>query len=164
MSSAPRIYDFSLHDLDGGELALEEMRGRVLLLVNTASGCGFTPQYAGLQALHERYKGQGFSVIAFPCNQFRGQEPGSAAEIAAFCATRYGVTFPVTEKIVVNGPHAHPLFRLLKSSAPGVLGSESVKWNFTKFLIDREGHVAARFAPTTKPESLAPVIEDLLAR
>jgi glutathione peroxidase len=136
--------------------------GQVLLIVNTASKCGFTPQYAGLEALHRAYGSRGFAVLAFPCNQFGAQEPGEAAEIESFCSINYDVSFPIFGKIEVNGPHAAPLFRALKDEAPGVLGSKVVKWNFTKFLIDREGRVRGRYAPTTKPEEIAEDIEKLL--
>lgn len=141
---------------------LSAYAGRVLLVVNTASKCGFTPQYAGLEALHRRYADRGFAVLAFPCNQFGAQEPGDAAEIANFCSLTYDVTFPVFAKVDVNGDNAAPLFRYLKHEAPGLLGSESIKWNFTKFLIDRDGKVVDRYAPTTKPEDIAKDVEALL--
>ena len=156
------VYDFTANSLDGNPVRLSDYEGKVLLIVNTASECGFTPQYAGLQQLYDRYRDRGFAVLGFPCNQFGGQEPGSAAEISAFCQKNYGVTFPMFEKIEVNGDGAHPLYKWLKQSAPGVLGSERIKWNFTKFLIDRTGNVKARYAPTTKPEELAGEIEALL--
>ncbi|HEY8540485.1 MAG TPA: glutathione peroxidase [Steroidobacteraceae bacterium] len=156
------VYDFTANSLDGNPVRLSDYEGKVLLIVNTASECGFTPQYAGLQQLYDRYRDRGFAVLGFPCNQFGGQEPGSAAEIGAFCQKNYGVTFPMFEKIEVNGDGAHPLYKWLKQSAPGVLGSERIKWNFTKFLIDRTGNVKARYAPTTKPEELAGEIEALL--
>ena len=156
------VYDFTANSLDGNPVRLSDYEGKVLLIVNTASECGFTPQYAGLQQLYDRYRDRGFAVLDFPCNQFGGQEPGSAAEIGAFCQKNYGVTFPMFEKIEVNGDGAHPLYKWLKQSAPGVLGSERIKWNFTKFLIDRTGNVKARYAPTTKPEELAGEIEALL--
>ena len=136
--------------------------GQVLLIVNTASKCGFTPQYAGLEALYRAYSGRGFAVLGFPCNQFGGQEPGGEAEIADFCSTTYDVTFPVFAKVEVNGPGAHPLFQWLKGARKGVLGTEAIKWNFTKFLVDREGTVVDRFAPTTKPAELEKRIEALL--
>ncbi len=157
------IYDFRLRSLDGSELALNDFRGRVMLLVNTASQCGFTPQYAGLEQLHRDYGPEGLTVLGFPCNQFGHQEPGDAAEIAQFCETRYGVTFPLSEKIDVNGDQAHPLFRYLKHAAPGLLGTEGIKWNFTKFLVDRQGRVVARHAPNDTPESLRGEIEKRLA-
>jgi glutathione peroxidase len=147
---------------NGAETDLSAYAGKVLLIVNVASKCGLTPQYTGLEALHREYKDRGFEVLGFPCNQFGGQEPGSAAEIATFCSTNFDVTFPVFAKIDVNGANAAPLYRKLKSEAPGLLGTEAIKWNFTKFLIDREGRVAERFAPTTTPEDIAPEIEKLL--
>jgi glutathione peroxidase len=156
------IYDFTLKTLGGDQLALDDYRDCCLLLVNTASQCGFTPQYAELEALHRDYAHRGFSVIGFPCNQFGKQEPGAAADIAHFCNTHYGVTFPLSEKIDVNGTHAHPIFRFLKRSAPGILGTEVIKWNFTKFLVDRKGRVMARFGPTTRPDSLRNAIEGML--
>ena len=143
-------------------LSLDRWAGRVLLIVNTASKCGFTPQYEGLEALHRRFADRGFEVLAFPCNQFGAQEPGDAAEIANFCSLTYDVTFPVFAKIDVNGAAADPLFDRLKTAAPGVLGSKAIKWNFTKFLVDRSGQVVRRYAPTTKPEDLAADIEALL--
>jgi glutathione peroxidase len=156
------IYDYEAKTLDGKPGRLADFQGKVLLIVNTASECGFTPQLAGLEALYERYRDRGFAVLGFPCNQFGAQEPGTADEIGAFCQKNYGVTFPMFEKIDVNGDNAHPLYRWLKQSAPGVLGSERIKWNFTKFLIDRTGRVKARYAPVTKPEQLAQDIEALL--
>lgn len=161
--SEKTVFDFELTRLDGAPMALDAYRGKVMLLVNTASKCGFTPQYAGLQALHERFAARGFSVIGFPCNQFGAQEPGDADEIASFCSRNYGVTFPLSARIDVNGPSADPLFAYLSSAAPGILGTEAIKWNFTKFLINRDGNIVARFAPTTKPEELAEEIERLLA-
>ena len=156
------VYDFAAETLDGKPAALGDYRGQVLLIVNTASKCGFTPQYEGLEALYRKHKDQGFAVLGFPCNQFGAQEPGDAAEIAGFCAVNYGVSFPLFAKIEVNGPGADPLYTFLKKEKGGLLGSESVKWNFTKFLADRSGKVVARFAPTDKPEALAKVIEGLL--
>ncbi|WP_419897388.1 glutathione peroxidase [Roseomonas sp. USHLN139] len=147
---------------DGRPTTLEAWRGQVLLVVNTASQCGFTPQYEGLQALQRDFGPRGFSVLAFPCNQFRGQEPGSDAEIAAFCTSRFAVSFPVFAKVEVNGPGAHPLFQALKAAQPGLLGTRAIKWNFSKFLIARDGRVVARFAPTTRPEALRGAIEPLL--
>lgn len=161
--SEKTVFDFELTRLDGAPMPLDAYRGKVMLLVNTASKCGFTPQYAGLQALHERFAARGFSVIGFPCNQFGAQEPGDADEIASFCSRNYGVTFPLSARIDVNGPSAAPLFAYLSSAAPGILGTEAIKWNFTKFLINRDGNIVARFAPTTKPEELAEEIEKLLA-
>jgi glutathione peroxidase len=153
------IGDFSAVGLDGVEHSLAGYAGQVLLVVNVASQCGFTPQYAGLEALHEKYRDRGFAVLGFPCNQFGHQEPGDAAQIRQFCDTRYGVTFPMFAKIEVNGDGAHPLYRWLKSEKPGVLGTEAIKWNFTKFLVGRDGWVIARYAPTDTPESIAPAIE-----
>jgi glutathione peroxidase len=157
----------SLHEiiarrLDGSERDLEEFRGQVLLAVNVASRCGFTPQYAGLEALYRRYQARGFAVLGFPCNQFGAQEPGEAADIDAFCRASYEVTFPMFAKIEVNGAGAHPLYQLLKRERPGVLGTQAIKWNFTKFLIDRDGRVVARYAPKDPPEALAADIETLL--
>jgi len=156
------ITDFHVRAADGSDVDLARYAGEVLLIVNTASKCGFTPQYEGLEALYRRYAGRGFTVLGFPCNQFGGQEPGSAAEIANFCATTYDVTFPVFAKIEVNGSGADPLWRELKRQAPGLLGSKAIKWNFTKFLVDRSGKVVGRYAPTTKPAELAGDIEALL--
>jgi len=156
------ITDFTVRAAEGGEVSLDTWRGKVLLVVNTASRCGFTPQYDGLEALHRRYGGQGFEVLGFPCNQFGAQEPGDAAEIANFCSTTFDVTFPIFAKVDVNGPAADPLFRRLKEEAPGVLGSKSIKWNFTKFLVDRDGHAVKRYAPTVKPEDITKDIEALL--
>ncbi len=156
------ITDFEVKTADGKTASLGDYRGKVLLIVNTASKCGFTPQYEGLEQLHRDYAARGFEVLAFPCNQFGAQEPGDAAEIANFCSLTYDVTFPVFAKIDVNGPEADPLFERLKKDAPGVLGSKAIKWNFTKFLVNREGLVVARYAPTTKPEDIRKDIEKLL--
>ena len=156
------VYDFSAKTLDGQDASLADYRGQVLLIVNTASKCGFTPQYEGLEALYRAYKDKGFTVLAFPCNQFGAQEPGNAEEIASFCSLTYDVTFPVLAKIDVNGPAAHPLYAYLKHEQKGVLGTEGIKWNFTKFLIGRDGEVVERFAPTTKPEDLKLAVEALL--
>ncbi len=156
------IYDFEAQAIDGTPVKLGDWRGKVLLIVNTASKCGFTPQYEGLEALHTRYGPRGFAVLGFPCNQFGKQEPGDATEIANFCSLTYAVDFPMFAKVEVNGGGAHPLWRALKKAAPGVLGSESIKWNFTKFLIDRQGNVVERFGPSTKPEAIAAQIEALL--
>jgi glutathione peroxidase len=160
------IYDFSALSVDGVELPLAQYRGQVAVIVNTASKCGFTPQYAGLEALYTRYKDRGFVVLGFPCNQFGGQEPGAEAEIASFCKLRYGVSFPIFAKIDVNGPHAHPLFRYLKQQKAGLLGAlgiGAIQWNFTKFLVDRRGKVVKRFAPSTAPARLETEIEELLS-
>ncbi|HLH13039.1 MAG TPA: glutathione peroxidase [Methylovirgula sp.] len=156
------IYDLSAETLTGEERSLGDFRGQVLLIVNTASRCGFTPQYEELEALHRKYSAARFSVLGFPCNQFGAQEPGDAAEIGAFCSLTYGVTFPMFAKIEVNGANAHPLFRLLKDAQKGLVGTREIKWNFTKFLVDRQGRVAARFAPMTRPLSIEPEIERLL--
>ena len=152
-----------LQTLDGRSLPWSQFDGQVRLVVNTASACGFTPQLAGLQALHQRYGPQGFTVIGFPCNQFGRQEPGDAAAIGAFCSASYGVTFPLMAKCDVNGPQAHPLFAWLKAQAPGVLGTQAIKWNFTKFLVGRDGSVLKRYAPNDAPESLRKDIEAALA-
>jgi len=157
----PGVYDFSAKSLTGEEVPLQRFEGRVLLIVNTASQCGFTPQYQGLEAIYREFASRGFAVLGFPCNQFGAQEPGSASEIGAFCSSKYDVTFPMFDKIDVNGPNAHPLYSYLKGKKSGLLGS-SIKWNFTKFLVDRAGKVTARHAPTTKPESLKRDIEALL--
>ncbi len=156
------IADFTVKAADGSPVDMGRYAGRVLLIVNTASKCGFTPQYEGLEALHRRFEGQGLTVLGFPCNQFGAQEPGDAAEIANFCSLTYDVNFPVMAKIDVNGDDADPLFQWLKAQAPGVLGTKAIKWNFTKFLIDRDGQVVGRHAPTTKPEELVEAIERLL--
>ena len=147
---------------EGTQVDLSPYAGKVLLIVNVASKCGFTPQYAGLEALHRRFGDRGFEVLGFPCNQFGAQEPGDATEIASFCSLTYDVTFPVFGKIDVNGPDAAPLYRWLKKQAPGLLGTEGIKWNFTKFLIDRDGKVVDRYAPQTKPADIAKDIEKLL--
>jgi glutathione peroxidase len=160
---AGSVYDFSASLLDGRPICLDGFKGRVLLIVNTASQCGFTPQYAGLEELYRAYKPSGFEILGFPCNQFGEQEPGSAGEIGTFCERNYGVSFPMFAKIDVNGPGAHPLYRFLKQSKPGLLGFQRLKWNFTKFLVDRAGHPVARFAPSTKPQDLAGRIEELLS-
>ena len=155
-------YHFAARTLDGRETSMADWRGRVLLVVNVASKCGFTPQYTGLEALYRTYKDRGFAVLGFPCNQFGAQEPGSADEIANFCSLTYDVSFPMMSKVEVNGPNADPLYAWLKKEKKGVLGTEAVKWNFTKFLIDREGRVVRRFAPTDKPEALVSAIEAAL--
>lgn len=156
------IYDFTATSLDGREVSLRDWRDKVLLIVNTASKCGFTPQYQGLEALHRDYGARGLAVLGFPCNQFGQQEPGDAAEIANFCSLTYDVSFPMFAKVDVNGDKAHPLFKWLKAQKPGLLGTEAIKWNFTKFLVDRQGRVADRAAPTTKPDDLRRDIEALL--
>ena len=156
------IYDFSVDDIKGKKVKLDQYRDRVLLIVNTASKCGFTPQYKGLEALYEKYKDKGLDVLGFPCNQFGQQEPGSAKEIADFCELNYGVTFPMFAKVDVNGEHTDPLFKFLKESKKGLLGTEAIKWNFTKFLVDRKGEVVARYAPNDTPESLSADVEKKL--
>ena len=161
-SGLDSVYEFSAPLLDGRHIRLAEFKGRVLLIVNTASKCGFTPQYAALEELYRTHRERGFEVLGFPCNQFGAQEPGSAEEIARFCERNYGVSFPMFARIEVNGPSTHPLYRFLKRSKPGLFGSERIKWNFTKFLLDREGKVVDRFAPSTRPQELLPRIEELL--
>jgi glutathione peroxidase len=156
------VYDYSAKTIKGKEQALSAYKGKVLLIVNVASECGFTPQYQGLEALQKKFAGEGFSVLGFPCNQFGGQEPGPEDQIARFCETNYGVTFPMFAKVEVNGANAHPLFKHLTSAKAGLLGTEAIKWNFTKFLIDRSGHVVARYGSSTKPESLEAPIRALL--
>ena len=157
------IFDYSADTLGGTPTSLAEYRGQVLLIVNTASQCGFTPQYQGLEAVYQQFKQRGVSVLGFPCNQFGQQEPGQADEIGAFCEKNYGVTFPLFAKIDVNGDQAHPLFKQLKKDAPGILGTQAIKWNFTKFLVRKDGSVYKRYAPTTTPEQLIADIETLLA-
>jgi len=156
------IYRHKALTLEGREVALEDYRGQVLLIVNTASKCGFTPQYTGLESLYGRFHDRGFSILGFPCNQFGRQEPGDAAEIAKFCSLTYAVTFPMFAKVEVNGDNAHPLYEQLKTEAPGLLGSKAIKWNFTKFLVNRAGVPVERFAPTVKPEDLTAKIMKLL--
>lgn len=156
------LHEMTARRLDGSDGDLSDFRGQVLLIVNVASRCGFTPQYKGLQALYDKYKARGFAVLGFPCNQFGSQEPGTEAEIGTFCSTTYDVTFPMFAKVEVNGANAHPLYQHLKAAAPGVLGTEAIKWNFTKFLVDRDGNVVARFAPKQEPKELERDIEALL--
>ena len=156
------VHTFSARTLAGEPVTLDRYAGKVLLIVNTASECGFTPQYAGLQKLYEDYATRGLVVLGFPCNQFGKQEPGDAAQIGSFCEKNYGVTFPMFEKIDVKGANAHPLYHWLTGEAPGLLGLEAIKWNFTKFLVDREGNVVKRYAPVTKPDAIAGDIEKLL--
>ena len=156
------VMDFSATLSNGNEVALGDYAGKVLLIVNTASKCGFTPQYTGLESLQKTYSANGFSVLAFPCNQFGGQEPGTEQEIESFCDLNYQTSFPLFSKIEVNGASSHPLFAHLKSEAPGVLGSQRIKWNFTKFLVNQQGQVVKRYAPSTKPEAIAKDIEALL--
>ena len=156
------VYDFTVKDIHGKSVKLSRYKGKVLLIVNTASNCGFTPQYKGLEALYEELHGKGLEVLGFPCNQFGAQEPGAEEEIASFCEVNYGVTFPLFAKIEVNGKNADPLYAHLKAAKPGLLGSEAIKWNFTKFLVDREGNVVERYAPNATPESLAADVKKLL--
>jgi glutathione peroxidase len=157
-----KLYELSVQDIRGKDQPLGRYRDKVLLIVNTASKCGFTPQYQGLEDLYRKYRDRGLEILGFPCNQFGAQEPGSAEEIASFCAVNYGVTFPLFAKIDVNGDDTAPLYRYLKKAKPGLLGSEAIKWNFTKFLVDRSGNVVERYAPNTEPASLAADIEKLL--
>ena len=156
------IYEFKAKSLTGDEISFADYKGDVLLIVNTASECGFTPQYGGLEELHEKYKDKGLRILGFPCNQFGGQEPGDDQEIAQFCQKNYGVDFQMFEKVDVNGESAHPIYKYLSKEAAGALGTELIKWNFTKFLVDRNGKVVKRFAPNVKPEDLAPDIEKQL--
>ena len=156
------IYDFSAKDIKGNEISLADYQGKVLLIVNTASKCGFTPQFEGLQNLHKELGDKGFEVLGFPCNQFLSQDPGDEDAISQFCSLNYGVSFPMFAKIEVNGEGTHPLFRFLKKEAKGLMGSEKVKWNFTKFLVDSNGRVVRRYAPTAKPEEIRADIEKLL--
>ncbi|XXF79986.1 glutathione peroxidase [Myxococcaceae bacterium GXIMD 01537] len=156
------VYEHTAKTITGKERPLADFKGQVLLVVNTASKCGFTPQFKGLEGLYEKYKERGLMVLGFPCNQFLSQDPGTDTEIGQFCELNYGVTFPMFAKIDVNGPAAHPLFKHLSEEAPGLLGSKAIKWNFTKFLIDRQGNVVSRYAPSTEPEKIASDIEKLL--
>ncbi len=157
-----RVFDFEATTLEGEHQPLSTYHGQVLLVVNVASECGFTPQYAGLESLYRRYKDRGLAVLGFPCNQFGGQEPGSAAEVREFCTSHYDISFPLFARIDVNGPNTHPLYQYLKQEQKGLLGTEAIKWNFTKFLVDRQGRVVKRYAPKATPESLAADIDALL--
>ena len=157
------VYDFKAKQLGGKAVDLKKFRGKVLLIVNTASNCGYTPQYKGLEEVYQQFKDKDVEVLGFPCNQFGAQEPGTADEIGAFCERNFGVTFPLFDKIDVNGDDAHPLFRHLKSEAPGLMGTEAIKWNFTKFLVRKDGTVFKRYAPQTEPRELMRDIEKLLA-
>ena len=159
----PTVYDFSAQTIDGKTRKLADFKGKVLLVVNTASKCGFTPQYKGLEAVYEKFKDRGFAVLGFPCNQFGAQEPGPESQIAEFCEMNYGVSFPMFAKVDVNGDGAHPLFKHLTSAKKGLLGSEAIKWNFTKFLVGKDGAVIERYAPTTTPEAIVKDIEKALA-
>ena len=156
------VYDFAATSIEGQPVEMNSFKDKVLLIVNTASQCGFTSQYQGLQALYDKYASKGVTVLGFPCNQFGAQEPGSASDIQSFCETRFGVSFPLFEKIDVNGSNAHPLFQYLTKSAPGILGTEGIKWNFTKFLVDSSGKVVKRYASTTEPKDIERDIEALL--
>ncbi len=160
--SANTVYDFKARDIGGKDISLAAFKGKVMLIVNTASKCGFTPQFGGLEDLHKNYADKGLAVLGFPCNQFGSQDPGSDSEIAGFCQMNYGVSFPMMSKIDVNGPAAHPLYKWLAFEAPGLLGSKSIKWNFTKFLVGKNGQVIKRYAPTDKPADLAKDIEAAL--
>lgn len=161
-AASASIYDFSATSIDGKPVPLDAFKDNVLLIVNTASQCGFTPQYQGLQSIYAKYADQGLVVLGFPCNQFGQQEPGTAEQIQSFCETRFGVSFPLFQKVEVNGSNAHPLFQYLTKAAPGIFGTEAIKWNFTKFLVDRQGNVVKRYPPTTKPEELEADIQALL--
>ncbi|MGI8383680.1 glutathione peroxidase [Robertmurraya sp. P23] len=156
------VYQFEVKKINGEAISLSEYKGDVLLIVNTASNCGFTPQYKQLQELYEQYKEKGFTVLGFPCNQFMNQEPGTEADIQSFCEMNFGVTFPLFSKVDVNGKNAHPLFQYVTEEAPGVLGVKAVKWNFTKFLVNRSGEVVERYAPNTNPKEIAQDIEKLI--
>jgi glutathione peroxidase len=156
------IYDYSFTSISGKEIQLEEYRDHVLLVVNTASKCGFTPQLKSLEKLYQNYKNRKFTVIGFPCNQFQNQDPGTNEEIQEFCSINYGVTFPLSEKVDVNGSNTHPLFHFLKSQSPGIFGIKKIKWNFTKFLVDRKGNVIKRFSPYIKPSQISSYIDKLI--
>lgn len=162
MTAPQSLSEIDVETIKGEQKSLGDYQGKVLLIVNTASKCGFTPQFEGLQQLHQRYQGQGLEVLGFPCNQFMGQDPGSNDEISQFCHKNYGVDFPMFAKLEVNGSQAHPLFQYLKDQAPGLMGSKRIKWNFTKFLVNRKGEVIKRYPPTATPEELAGEIETLL--
>jgi glutathione peroxidase len=159
---AATVYDFTARSVEGNDRSLGDYKGKVLLVVNVASECGYTPQYTGLEALYRKFKDRGFEVLGFPCNQFGAQEPGTEAQIKTFCETRFGVSFPLFAKIDVNGPETHPLYEFLKSAEPGLLGTEAIKWNFTKFLVGKDGSVLRRYAPQTKPEAIAGDVETAL--
>jgi len=160
--TSPSIYSFSVTSIEGKPVEFSTYQGKVLLIVNTASQCGFTPQYQGLQALYDKYASQGLVILGFPCNQFGQQEPGDETAIQSFCETRFGVSFPLFQKIEVNGKEAHPLYKFLTKAAPGILGTQAVKWNFTKFLVDRQGKVVARYSSLTQPQDLDKAIAALL--
>ena len=156
------VYDFHANTIDGKDKSLSEYKGKVLLIVNVASKCGYTPQYKGLEEIYQKYHSKGFEILGFPCNQFGSQEPGSAEEIKSFCSLNYGVTFPLFEKIDVNGDNAHPLYKYLTDAKPGILGTKAIKWNFTKFLIDRNGNIFDRYASNITPDDITKDIEKLL--
>ncbi len=160
--SEANVFGFQVRDVKGNDVSLEQYRGKALLIVNVASKCGFTPQYKGLEELYKKFSSKGFVILGFPCNQFGGQEPGSDAEIESFCELNYGVTFPIFSKIEVNGAGTALLYKYLKSEAPGALGTEAIKWNFTKFLVDKTGKVAKRYAPTDSPESIGKDLDSFL--
>lgn len=160
--SEANVFGFQVRDVKGNDVSLEQYRGKALLIVNVASKCGFTPQYKGLEELYKNFTSKGFVILGFPCNQFGGQEPGSDAEIESFCELNYGVTFPIFSKIEVNGAGTAPLYKYLKSEAPGTLGTEAIKWNFTKFLVDKAGKVVKRYAPTDSPESIGKDLDSFL--
>ena len=162
-SNTSTVYDFEARQINGQDIALSAFKGKAMLIVNTASQCGFTPQFGGLEELHKAYAGKGLVVLGFPCNQFGAQDPGQDSDIATFCQVNYGVSFPMMSKIDVNGPAAHPLYHWLSAEAPGLLGSKSIKWNFTKFLVGKDGRVLKRYAPLDKPADLAKDIEAALA-
>ena len=163
MGTAKTVYDFQAKDITGNDVALDAFKGKVVLIVNTASKCGFTPQFAGVEELYKQYAGKGLAVVGFPSNQFLSQDPGSDDQIAEFCQVNYGVSFPMMSKIDVNGPAAHPLYQWLSAEAPGLLGSKAIKWNFTKFLVGKDGKVIRRYAPSDKPADLGKDIEAALA-
>ena len=162
-SNTSTVYDFEARQIDGQNIALSAFKGKAMLIVNTASQCGFTPQFGGLEKLHKAYAGKGLVVLGFPCNQFGAQDPGQDSDIATFCQVNYGVSFPMMSKIDVNGPAAHPLYQWLSGEAPGLLGSKSIKWNFTKFLVSKDGRVIRRYAPLDKPADLVKDVEAALA-
>ena len=162
-SNTSTVYDFEARQIDGQNIALSAFKGKAMLIVNTASQCGFTPQFGGLEELHKAYSGKGLVVLGFPCNQFGAQDPGQDSDIATFCQVNYGVSFPMMSKIDVNGPAAHPLYQWLSGEAPGLLGSKSIKWNFTKFLVGKDGRVIRRYAPLDKPADLVKDVEAALA-
>ena len=161
--SSPTIYDFEAKSISGKDISLSQFKGHVMLIVNTASKCGFTPQFGGLETLHKTYAGKGLAVVGFPCNEFGSQDPGTDGDIAEFCQVNYGVSFPMMGKVDVNGPAAHPLYKWLSAEAPGLLGSKAIKWNFTKFLVGKDGQVIKRYAPLDKPADLAKDVEAALA-